>query len=194
MCVFNKKDWVIEHAKQAGHYLDENGQIRKPGGSLKYVLRPKRRNTYCNVKFYTCGKRHSINHGRMVCYLAHGKPPSARHVCDHINRNRQDDRPENLRWVKPSENMRNVSPEVRKARTQRLIELAHPARLKLGYVPRQLSFEKAEEIRRLYETDRYTLQQLGDRFKVSRYTIGKVIRNETWKRPKRKRTPVSKAA
>ena len=36
---------------------------------------------------------------RIVCWAFHGEPPTDRHVVDHIDTNRANNRPENLRWV-----------------------------------------------------------------------------------------------
>ena len=41
---------------------------------------------------------------RIVCTAFHGEPPTPQHVVDHINTNRQDNRPDNLRWVTKLEN------------------------------------------------------------------------------------------
>ena len=42
---------------------------------------------------------------RIVCVAFHGEPPSDRHVVDHIDTNRANNRPENLRWVTRLENV-----------------------------------------------------------------------------------------
>ena len=47
---------------------------------------------------------------RLVLWLT-GSQPSPSDFCDHINRNKSDNRPENLRWVSRSTNM--VNTEVR---------------------------------------------------------------------------------
>lgn len=41
---------------------------------------------------------------RIVCTAYNGEPPTPQHVVDHINTNRQDNRPDNLRWVTKLEN------------------------------------------------------------------------------------------
>ena len=42
---------------------------------------------------------------RIVCTAFNGPAPSPQHVVDHIDTNRQNNRPENLRWVTKTENL-----------------------------------------------------------------------------------------
>ena len=42
---------------------------------------------------------------RIVAIAFHGEPPTSQHVVDHIDTNRQNNRPENLRWVTKLENV-----------------------------------------------------------------------------------------
>ena len=42
---------------------------------------------------------------RIVCCAFHGRPPTDHHVVDHIDTNRANNRPENLRWVTRLENV-----------------------------------------------------------------------------------------
>lgn len=42
---------------------------------------------------------------RIVCVAFHGEPPTDRHVVDHIDTNRANNRPDNLRWVTRLENV-----------------------------------------------------------------------------------------
>ena len=44
---------------------------------------------------------------RIVAFAFHGNPPTEQHVVDHIDTNRQNNRPENLRWVTRLENALN---------------------------------------------------------------------------------------
>ena len=42
---------------------------------------------------------------RIVAFAFHGEPPTEYHVVDHIDTNRRNNRPENLRWVTRLENV-----------------------------------------------------------------------------------------
>ena len=44
---------------------------------------------------------------RIVAYAFHGNPPTDQHVVDHIDTNRRNNRPENLRWLTRLENALN---------------------------------------------------------------------------------------
>ena len=44
---------------------------------------------------------------RIVAYAFHGNPPTEQHVVDHIDTNRRNNRPENLRWLTRLENSLN---------------------------------------------------------------------------------------
>lgn len=43
---------------------------------------------------------------RLVCRAFNGPPPAENMDCDHINRVRDDNRPENLRWLTRAENLK----------------------------------------------------------------------------------------
>ena len=47
----------------------------------------------------------SIRIHRIVATAFHGEPPTKEHVVDHIDTNRQNNRPENLRWITRLENV-----------------------------------------------------------------------------------------
>lgn len=42
---------------------------------------------------------------RIVAIAFHGKQPSEKHIVDHIDTNKKNNRPENLRWVTRLENL-----------------------------------------------------------------------------------------
>lgn len=56
----------------------------------------------------------------LVCTAFHGPRPTPKHQVDHINRDRFDNRPENLRWVTCRENHMNSIRHIRKLERERL--------------------------------------------------------------------------
>lgn len=92
----------------------EKYSVRDNGAVLRHAknkLKPRP-----NDAFWTFGR---VNHRngymhlgdmrvhRIVCEAFHGEPPTAQHIVDHIDTNRQNNRPENLRWITKLENILN---------------------------------------------------------------------------------------
>lgn len=73
----------------------------------------------------------------LVCTAFHGPRPSPKHQVDHINRNRFDNRPENLRWVTPRENQLNGKRHLeylkRLEREKRALLSARPVQLVINF-------------------------------------------------------------
>lgn len=69
------------------------------------------RNVGCGYRQVTLcdgnAKKQTLVH-RIVCEAFNGPPPSERHQVDHVNRDRGDNRAENLEWVTCSENIRRI--------------------------------------------------------------------------------------
>jgi len=79
-----------------GTYRPVKGSILNTGGSYRY-LQLKRG-----------GKRKNILFHRMVAKAFLGEQPEDKPYVDHINRNSQDNRLVNLRWINHQDNLRNT--------------------------------------------------------------------------------------
>lgn len=93
-------------------YKGERYSVRDNGGVLRHAPEGKRPRPTDNK--WTFGKPNiktgyleitSARVHRIVATAFHGKPPTEEHVVDHIDTNKQNNRPENLRWVTRLENI-----------------------------------------------------------------------------------------
>ena len=96
-------------------YKNENYSVRDNGAVLRHARKGKRLRK--DDDQWTRGR---INHKgylvigsevvhRIVATAFHGEPPTPQHIVDHIDTNRQNNRPENLRWLTKLENALNNS-------------------------------------------------------------------------------------
>lgn len=92
-------------------YDDERYSVRDNGAVLRHPRGGKRPRPTDNQ--WTFGKPNSQNGymyisqvriHRIVATAFHGEPPTPEHVVDHIDTNRRNNRPENLRWLTRLEN------------------------------------------------------------------------------------------
>lgn len=96
------------------NYKGEHYSVREDGAIYRFTREGKRIRKYDNVWTHgnpdcfsgymkICGEQVH----RIVAYAFHGEPPTPEHVVDHIDTNRRNNRPENLRWVTRLENVLN---------------------------------------------------------------------------------------
>jgi hypothetical protein len=93
-------------------YKNESYSVRDNGVVLRHPIEGKKTRPTDNT--WTFGKLNnktgyleiaSVRIHRIVTYAFHGEPPTKEHVVDHIDTNKQNNRPENLRWVTRLENV-----------------------------------------------------------------------------------------
>lgn len=93
-------------------YKNEHYSVRDNGAVFRHSQVNKRKRSADNQ--WTFGKLNiktgyleigSVRVHRIVATAFHGKQPSKEHIVDHIDTNRQNNRPENLRWITRLENV-----------------------------------------------------------------------------------------
>lgn len=98
-CVFKQDNYLVRD-NGAIMRLSREGKPKRPQDN-KWTF-----GTYSSAKdgyLYFCG----IGIHRIIATAFHGEAPSPQHVVDHIDTNRQNNRPENLRWLTKLENILN---------------------------------------------------------------------------------------
>lgn len=93
-------------------YKDERFKVRDNGAVFRYSRNDKRLRP--NDNQWTFGNANdntgymdmtSLPVHRIIATAFHGAPPTPKHVVDHIDTNKRNNRPENLRWVTRLENI-----------------------------------------------------------------------------------------
>lgn len=95
-------------------YKGECYSVRDNGAVLRHAREGKRKRKYDDVWTFGNPNKHTgyMNFNgemvhRIVAWAFLGNPPSSQHVVDHIDTNRRNNRPENLRWLTKLENALN---------------------------------------------------------------------------------------
>lgn len=92
-------------------YKEEHYSVRDNGAVFRHSRKNKPLRKYDSL--WTFGTPNNYGYllivsevvHRIVAYAFLGKPPTSQHVIDHIDTNRQNNRPENLRWLTKLENI-----------------------------------------------------------------------------------------
>lgn len=94
-------------------YKSEHYSVRDNGAIMRHPKEGKRPRKLDNLwtfgnpngKNYLCISSDQVH--RIVATAFHGAAPTAQHIVDHIDTNRHNNRPENLRWLTKLENILN---------------------------------------------------------------------------------------
>ena len=108
-CVFSQSCPIPGYEK---YRVFQDGRVwsgkRAPGNFLKARTRTS---GYVEVTIFRDGKSKRTQLHRLIA-MAYIPNPDNKSQVDHINRIRNDNRIENLRWVTPSENMQNTGKQI----------------------------------------------------------------------------------
>ena len=124
---------------------------------LKGKYKPSSNNSKGYLRIHTKVGTYSVH--RLVA-LAWIPNPNNKPQVNHKDGNKLNNIVDNLEWVTNQENR------------------IHAVKNNLSSA--RLTTQQVEEIRRLYETGKYTYHQLGKMYNVSYSTIGYLIRRDSW--------------
>jgi len=97
-CVYKEEHYSVRNNGAVMRHAREGKRMRKDDGVWTFG-KPNDRTGYMEI----AGQRVH----RIVAFAFHGEPPTKEYVVDHIDTNRRNNRPENLRWVTRLENALN---------------------------------------------------------------------------------------
>jgi len=107
---YSKKGTLIVFNK----YTIENGVIKNAKGEPIAYSKDKGKYNTCGV-YDDNGKQRSISVARAIASTMYGPPPTLAHTADHIDKNRENDTDDNIRWLdKPGQSNNQDRPETLK--------------------------------------------------------------------------------
>lgn len=165
------------HLNSDGKVVMPDGKVHKGSVTYKTKGKPKYRTLFLHSEDRKYGVH--VLYARAVCWLAYGPPPPGKPVADHINRNRLDDRPENLRWASYSENNRNVSWVTKAIRKKNL-----PCMVGSQNPQHKLTEEDVKKMRKLHATGKFSCGKIGKMFKISKSLAWQIVTGRAWKHVK----------
>lgn len=165
-----------------GYMVDEAGRITNQSRVVPQF--DPDGHGYLSVKIKkTSGKPVTRRVNRLVAFAFHGPPPTKDHHAAHNNGDKKDNRPGNIRWATPQENI-----DDKWDHGTMLVGESHPTR--------KLSLHQVKRIRSLYSEHmqerkkagfvrnrRGYVTALADSHHVAAKTILDVVRGRTWSDP-----------
>ena len=151
-----------------GRYsVDTEGNVYGPQGLKNKCIN---RHGYYTVGIKINGKSKSIIVHRLIAKAFIPNPDNKPQV-NHIDGNKLNNSAVNLEWVTNKENSEHA------IFNGLFIPLSEHQYKNAG----KLNFQKANEIRVLYKTKKYTQKEIGKMYNIGSHQVSKIVNNINWK-------------
>lgn len=162
------------------YFVDRDGNVwSTKRGLLKMSLANNQGYPFITVNNH--GKRISMMVHVLVCTTFHGEKPSSKHEVRHLDGNRKNNTPNNLRWGTRSENIRD---SIRHG-TSKIHELGKIWG-KINSYKREnrkykLTISDAGKIREAFKSGAVSQKALSVEYAVDASLISRIISNKIWR-------------
>ena len=169
----------LTQTKYKEYFVDNVGNVwSKKRGKVR-KLKPSNHEGYLMVSPYDNGKSRSVCVHVLMCTAFWGEKPTSLHEVRHLDGNRHNNLPDNLRWGTRSENQQDAL----RHGTQVMLKMPRIKGINSGRLPgtkTKITKNDAMDIKKEYEAGGVYQYEIAKRFNISPSFVSKIINNSRW--------------
>lgn len=162
-----------------GYFVDNHGNVWSKKGRNVRMLKPGTRSGYWSVTLGCCGKNKSVHVHVLVCTAFWGEKPFIGAEVRHLDGNRRNNIPENLRWGTRSDNQRDA---VRHG-THVMFKISRIKGINAGRLPgtkTKITKNDVIKIKNEYKSGVVSQSDIAKKYNVSQSLVSRIINKSRW--------------